>query len=67
MITADQKQNPDATISVISQAFATAKDQAFVQLKSIGIEDASDFATSVGYLIAGAYGLALVLNLTTLY
>lgn len=67
MITADLKQNPDTTIAAVTQNFATAKDIASAHLKSLGIEDTSDLATSVGYLIVGSYALAMVLNLATLY
>jgi hypothetical protein len=67
MLTADLKQNPDATLSTLGHSFATAKKTVGSQFKSIGIEDASDLATSVGYLLAGAYALAMVLNLATIY
>lgn len=67
MLTADLKQNPDTTVSTLGQTFATAKEQVSEHLKSLGIEDASDLATSVGYLIVGAYGLAMVLNLSAIY
>lgn len=67
MITADLKQNPDTTFAAVTQSFASAKESASAHLKSLGIEDTSDLATSLGYLIAGSYALAMVLNLATLY
>ncbi|MDF1845591.1 MAG: hypothetical protein P1U69_00175 [Parvibaculaceae bacterium] len=37
------------------------------RLKSLGIEDATDLATSIGYLVVGAYGITMILNLTVNY
>lgn len=67
MLIADLKQNPDATLSVLKHSLTLAQKQASKQLKSVGIEDASDLAASIGYLLAAAYGVAMVLNLTATY
>jgi len=49
------------------KTFALAKSMVSERLKALGIEDATDFATSIGYLVVGAYGITMVLNLTLNY
>jgi len=67
MLFSDLKHNPDATYSTLVHSFAFAKSHISKRLKTLGIEDISDFATRVGYLIVGTYGVAMVINLTGLY
>ncbi len=63
MLTADLKN----TTTHADQTFANAKNSISDRLKALGIEDATDFATSVGYLVVGAYGITMVLNLALNY
>ncbi len=67
MLTSDAKQHLSTTSSSSLQFFATAKNKTSAQLKTLGIKDIGDLATRIGYLIVGAYGIAMVVNLTNLY
>lgn len=67
MITANLKQTKSDTHQPLGQTFANAKTQVTERLKALGIENATDFATSIGYLVVGAYGITMVLNLTANY
>jgi len=67
MITANLKQTKTDTHQPLGQTFAHAKDLVVERLKPLGIEDATDLATSIGYLVAGAYGITMVLNLAVNY
>lgn len=67
MITANLKQMKTDTHQPFGQSFAYAKEMVTERLKTLGIEDATDLATSIGYLVVGAYGITMVLNLTVNY
>lgn len=67
MITANLKQMKTDTHQPLGQPFAYAKEMVTERLKTLGIEDATDLATSIGYLVVGAYGITMVLNLTVNY
>ncbi|AWY99919.1 MAG: hypothetical protein NXH87_02470 [Rhodobiaceae bacterium] len=67
MITANLKQMKTDTHQPFGQPFAYAKEMVTERLKTLGIEDATDLATSIGYLVVGAYGITMVLNLTINY
>ncbi|HBM88046.1 MAG TPA: hypothetical protein DD437_05865 [Rhodobiaceae bacterium] len=67
MITANLKQMKTDTDQPFGQPFAYAKEMVTERLKSLGIEDATDLATSIGYLVVGAYGITMILNLTVNY
>lgn len=67
MTTANLKQTKTDTHQPFGEPFAYAKEMLSERLKAIGIEDATDLATSVGYLVVGAYGITLILNLTVSY
>lgn len=67
MLTANLKTNSVAPQAEDKTPFAIAKDKALVSLKSVGIEDSSDFATAIGYLLVGAYAITMVINLAVQY
>jgi hypothetical protein len=67
MTTANLKLVKTDTIQPLGESFANAKSTFTERLKALGIEDATDFATSIGYLVVGAYGITMVLNLTLNY
>jgi len=67
MTTANLKLAKTDTNQPLGQTFANAKSAFVERLKALGIEDATDFATSIGYLVVGAYGLTMVLNLALNY
>lgn len=67
MITANLKQTKTETNQPFGQPLAYAKEMVTERLKSLGIEDATDLATSIGYLVVGAYGITMILNLTVNY
>ncbi len=67
MTTANLKLVKTDTNQPLGQTFANAKSSFSERLKAVGIENATDFATSIGYLVVGAYGITLVLNLVQNY
>ncbi len=67
MNTANLRQMKTETHQPFGQPFAYAKEMVTERLKTVGIEDATDLATSIGYLVVGAYAITMVLNLTLNY
>ena len=67
MTTANLKLVKTDTNQPLGQTLASAKSTFAERLKALGIENATDFATSIGYLVVGAYGITLVLNLVQNY
>ena len=67
MTTANLKLVKTDTNQPLGPTFAHARSVFVDGLKALGIEDATDFATSIGYLVVGAYGITMVLNLALNY
>lgn len=67
MITADLNQSQKTAPHAAAQIAAVAKTLISDGLHAAGIEDATDLATRIGYLVVGAYGVAMIINLAGLY
>lgn len=67
MLTANLKTNPNTAPADDKNVFASAKTTVLESLKSLGIEDTSDFVTAAGYLFVSAYAITLVINLISQY